>query len=234
MAVSTRPSTEGPPRLLRFDLVERIAHWSTATLVGVLVATGAILYIPALSEAVSRRLLVQNIHSLCGLALFVPLIVSLAGPWGRSLRRDLHRVGRLSYGEWRWLRSLGRAQVRLGKFNPGQKLNTVFVGSGLVVLLLSGVVLRFPGPFALSWRSGSTFVHDWFALGIVVLVTGHIVFALSHPAAMRAMVRGFVTRGWASTHAPRWVEELDDEGVAAAAAHPPLGGAGRPAPEGER
>jgi formate dehydrogenase subunit gamma len=214
MAATTPPSTKSAPlgRLVRFDGAERFVHWSTALLVGALFATGAILYIPSLSETVGRRLLIANIHTYCGIALFVPLLVALAGPWGAGLRRDLQRAGRLSYPEWRWLRRLGQVEVRLGKFNPGQKLNTVLLGSGLTVLLASGLVLRFPGPFSLNWRSGATFVHDWFALGIVILVAGHVTFALSHPEALRAMVRGWVTRSWARTHAPRWLaEEVGEE-----------------------
>ena len=28
----------------------------------------------------------------------------------------------------------------------------------------------------LSWRSGATFLHDWFSLGLGLLVVGHVMF----------------------------------------------------------
>ena len=73
------PSAESvaPRRLLRFDRVERAAHWATAVLVLVLIATGTILYIPALSIAVGRRLLIEDIHVYSGIAVFVPVVLSL-------------------------------------------------------------------------------------------------------------------------------------------------------------
>lgn len=195
----------------RFDGVERAAHWATAALVLVLVVTGVILYVPALSLAVGRRLLIEDLHVFAGVAVFVPLGCALAGPWGRALRADLSSMGRLSTAERAWLRSLGRrGRAGVGKFNPGQKLNTVTVGGLLTVLLGTGVILRWGNALAVSWRTGATFVHDWFALAAVVLVTGHIVFALSHPAALRAMVTGRVTAAWRARHAPAWLPTEPD------------------------
>jgi formate dehydrogenase subunit gamma len=64
-------------------------------------------------------------------------------------------------------------------------------------------------PFPLDWRTGATFVHDWFALGIWIAVVGHIVFALRDGDALEAMmVNGTVPASWARTKAPLWYEEL--------------------------
>ena len=76
---------ERPGRLARFDRTERAVHWATAVLVLTLVATGAVLYIPSLSVAVGRRLLVEDIHIYTGLALFVPILVAVVGRWGANL-----------------------------------------------------------------------------------------------------------------------------------------------------
>ena len=199
-----------PGRLLRFDRAERFAHWLTALLVGVLVVTGAILYVPAFSVAVGRRLLVEDIHVYTGVAVFVPLALSVAGPWGRRLRRDLAGMNRFSHLELVWLRTLGRAgREQIAKFNPGQKLNTFATAGLLTVLLVTGLILRWGNFVAVSWRTGATFVHDWAAVLIAVLVTGHVVFAVTHPAALRSMVTGWVPARWARRHAPAWLAELD-------------------------
>ena len=196
-------STES--QVLRFDRVERAAHWLTALLVLILVATGLILYVPALSLDVGRRLLIEDLHVYCGVAVFVPLLASVAGPWGRRLRRDLAAMNRFTRAEGQWLRSFGgRGRSAIGKFNPGQKLNAAAVGASLTVLLVTGLILRWGNFVAVSWRTGATFVHDWFALAIALLITGHVLFALAHPAALRSMITGTVPRSWLARHAPAW------------------------------
>ncbi len=199
----------GSRRLIRFDRVERAAHWSTATLFAILMATALPLYFVQVESLVGRRALVAEIHTWAGVALPVPLIVSLCGPWGSRLRRDIRRVNLWTSGELAWLRSVGRRSLpRPDKFNPGQKLNAIFTGGAIVVMLATGSILKWYRFFPLDWRTGATFVHDVLALGIFLVVTGHIAFALTHPGALRSMIRGWVTEAWALRHAPGW---LDDE-----------------------
>jgi formate dehydrogenase subunit gamma len=213
--------------LLRFDRVERTAHWANAVLFFVLIGTGAILYIGQLSVLVGRRVLIVDIHVYSGLALPVPVLVSLAGSWGKGLREDLSRFNRWTADDVRWLRmavkarpvrEAGRDQLALGKFNSGQKLNAVFVGAVIVVMLATGVVMHWFSPWPLSWRTGATFVHEWLALAVLVVVSGHILYALRDPAALRSMVKGTISRRWALRNAPAWVDELDAQALAAKSA----------------
>ena len=78
----------------RLDRVERVAHWSTAALFGVLMLTGAALYAGPVSTLIGQRYLVRTIHGTAGLILPLPLLVGLVGRWGRSLRRDVRGLGR--------------------------------------------------------------------------------------------------------------------------------------------
>jgi formate dehydrogenase subunit gamma len=213
--LSTDPGPEGTPprggnvvrsqRLPRFDRTERAVHWTTALLVLTLATTGAILYIPSLSVAVGRRLLVEDTHIYVGLALFAPILVAVVGRWGANLRSDLAEMGGFTGNEVAWLKSLGRrGKKSIGKFNPGQKLNTNAIGGLLVVLFATGLVLRWGNFLPVSVRTGATFVHDVFAVVLVVVVIGHIGFALTHPQALRSMVTGWVSERWARRHAPAW------------------------------
>ena len=196
--------------MLRFDATERAVHWLTAALFAVLTATALALYFPSIALLVGRRELIARIHLWAGLALPVPLVVALAGPWGAGLRRDLRRIDLWTGDELRWLRSLGRNAPRVvDKFNPGQKLNAIFVGSAAVVLLASGAVLQWFGLFPLGWRTGATFVHDVVALLAVVVVRGHVGVAVTHRDALRAMIRGWVTVPWARRHASGWLHEME-------------------------
>ena len=199
---------EARPRLLRFDHAERATHWATATLFFILMATALPLYFVQVESLVGRRALIAEIHTWAGVALPVPLIVSLLGPWGSRLRRDIRRVNLWTAGELRWLRSLGRERIDApDKFNPGQKLNALFTGGAIVVMLATGSILKWYRFFPLDWRTGATFVHDVLALSVFLVVTGHIAFALTHPGALRSMFTGWVTEPWAERHASGWLDE---------------------------
>jgi formate dehydrogenase subunit gamma len=197
-------------RVVRFDRVERWLHWSNAALFLVLLATGMTLYIGPLSAAVGRRVLVKDIHVISGLVLPLPLLAAYAGPWRRGLQRDVRRFARWSLDDRRWLLSLGRrARSRLGKFNAGQKINAIFVAGSIPIMLVTGGIMRWFEPFPLSWRTGATFVHDWIAVLLLIVVVGHIGKALASPVALRAMVRGTMSRTHVDRHHPRWSAELD-------------------------
>jgi len=208
--------------LARFDRVERAVHWTNAGLFAVLVLTGAALYLTPLIALVGRRELVERIHLYAGIALPVPLILALSGSWGQALRRDIRRFNRWSQADRRWLRvmfqeqprrSRSRAQLRTGKFNAGQKLNAAFTAGGGLVMLASGLLLRWYRPFPLDWRAGATFVHNWLALAFVVVITGHVLMALADRDALKAMLFGRISRSWARRHAPAWLDELDEQAV---------------------
>jgi len=202
--VETTARSEAP--LLRFGRVERRLHWVNATLFFVLMLTGAILYIGPLSALVGRRELIRTIHVWSGIALPVPLLIAVIGRHGAALRRDLGELNRFAPGESRWFRARTRPSVRLGKFNPGQKLNAVFIGAAGLVQLATGSIMKWFSLFPIDWRTGATFVHDWFALGIWVAVIGHVMFAFKDPVALGGMMRGYVSATWARHERPRWYE----------------------------
>jgi formate dehydrogenase subunit gamma len=199
-------------RILRFDRVQRAAHWMNAALFGVLMVTAVELYYGSFFGLVWPRHVIEMIHLWTGLALPIPIIVSLLGPWGRGMRRDLKRVNFWTRDEIRWMRSLGRTSLKADKFNPGQKLNTIFIGAAILVMLVTGSMLQWFRFYSPSIRTGATFVHDAFALAIFIVVFGHIFMALTHRDSLRAMFKGWVTEGWAARFAPRWLKELEPDG----------------------
>ena len=153
-AVTTLRSERTGERLARFDGVERALHWVNAALFFVVLFTAGALYVGPLSTIV-------------GLLLPVPFILARIGPWSRCLRRDIRALNRWDGDDRRWFRSLGRDRgVRLGKFNPGQKLNAAFVAGAVPVMLATGSIMKWFGPFSDSWRTGATFVHDWIAIAL--------------------------------------------------------------------
>jgi formate dehydrogenase subunit gamma len=206
--------------LVRFDRVERTVHWVNATLFLTLILTGAALYFTPLIALVGRRRLIEQVHLYVGLSLPLPLLLGLAGSWGKGLRRDVSRINGWTEADMQWLRGLveppsrRRRSVprpRLGKFNAGQKLNGAFVVGAGLVMLGTGALLHWYDPFPLSWRAGATFVHNWLAVAIVIMIAGHISLALADREALRAMLFGRVSRAWAARHAPAWLDESPEQ-----------------------
>ena len=192
----------------RFDRVERYAHWCTATLMLILLFTGFAMYVGPLSLLVGRRLLMRTIHLYAGVLLPIPIIVAICLRAGAQLRVDLGRLNRWTRDDRAWWSKRKRATAQLGKFNPGQKLNATFIGASIVVMLMSGSILEWYKPFSDSWRQGATFVHDWFALGLLVAIIGHITLALRDPDALNGMTHGTVSAGWARRNRPVWYDEM--------------------------
>jgi formate dehydrogenase subunit gamma len=196
-------------RLARFDLGERVLHWLNAVLMLTLLATGSALYIPPISELVGQRQVVLAIHVYAGILIPFPLLLTAVGRrWGAGFRADARRLNRWTADDKRWLRTRGRdPRVRNGKFNAGQKLNAAFTVGTILVMLVTGLIMRFPNEWPLSWRTGATFVHDWVYLAAAIAVAGHILYALNDSESLRSMWSGSISGSWARRHAPRWYEE---------------------------
>ncbi|HEX8770540.1 MAG TPA: cytochrome b/b6 domain-containing protein, partial [Acidimicrobiales bacterium] len=101
--------------------------------------------------------------------------------------------------------------VRLAKFNPGQKLNAAFVAGAIGVALATGSIMEWFSVFPVDWRTGATFIHDWTAIAIFMVVVGHIWMACSDADALRAIVRGWVPAAWARARRPKWYEAMTQD-----------------------
>lgn len=204
------PDRPDPRRMLhRFTRGERWVHWVLAAQMGILIATAAVLYFAPLEQLIGRRHLVEQIHVYTGYTLPLPLLVG----WARSaaLRLDTRRMNRFTSLDWAWLRSKQRrsGKIPVGKFNAGQKLNGSFTVGAVLVMLGTGVIMHFTRLWPLTWRTGATFVHDWLALGIGLVVIGHLWFAAKDPHARVGMRTGKVPVGWARREHSAWAAEQE-------------------------
>jgi len=191
----------------RFGLSSRWVHGLTATSMIICILTAAILYNGSIAVLVGHRYVVEQIHVLSGFALPVPLVVGIVS---RSYRDDARRLNRFAPRDWAWLRSRTRRDgtIEVGKFNAGQKLNASLSAGSIGVLLVSGCVMYFARLTPLAWRSGATFVHDWFALAVGLLVVGHLVMAAKDPDAMTGIRTGRVPLRWARREHAAWAREV--------------------------
>ena len=178
----------------------------TGLLMGLCVVTAACLYVPEFAELVGRRELVVRVHEWSGLLLPVPVLVGLAS---RAFRKDLRLLNRFGGHDRVWLRAALRRDARpssrpAGKFNAGQKVYAGWIAGAVLVMLGTGLLMWFTHLAPLVWRTSATFVHDWLALTIGIVLAGHIGMALARPEARRGLRTGSVSREWAEREHPHW------------------------------
>ncbi|MFG2432514.1 cytochrome b/b6 domain-containing protein [Streptomyces sp. NPDC048590] len=215
--MSPLPDTEQPTpdrhedRIRRFTRAEHWIHRTTAALLGTAIATAAFLYLPPLSELVGRRPLLVFLHKWSGILTPLPVLAGLAS---RAFRADLTRLNRFTEHDRGWIRAtLRRQDPPAGKFNAGQKLYAAGTAGAVLVMIGTGVVKWFTELTSLTVRIGATFVHDWLALLLGILVLGHIRMAYKDPEAREGLRTGLVTRPWARHHHALWeAEQTDTQG----------------------
>nr|WP_281279361.1 cytochrome b/b6 domain-containing protein [Streptomyces armeniacus] len=213
---------------MRFTLGERWVHHSTALLMGVCVFTAACLYLPQLAQLVGRRALMVTLHEWSGLLLPAPFLLGLAS---RAFRADLRRLNRFGPHDRDWLtaalrrRRYGRES---GKFNAGQKVWAAWIAGAVLVMTATGLMMWFTDLAPLVWRTAATFVHDWLALAIGVVLIGHVLMAAGDPEARRGMRTGRVAPDWARREHPLWRPPAEADADADADADAGAGADARP------
>lgn len=200
-------SSDAPAQLPRFTAAERWVHRTLGLLMGVLIITGAIMFFPDLSGLVGNRQIVTTLHDIAGWLVPVPLLLALLS---RAFRNDAGRLNRFTPADWQWLRSRDRrsGRIAVGKFNAGQKLNAALTLGAVIVMFGTGMVMFWSSLFGDAIRTGSTFVHDWVALALTLLVLGHISMAFNDATARAGMRTGSVPEPWAMREHRAWAEEM--------------------------
>lgn len=210
--------------VLRFTAGSRTVHWVHAAPFLFLLLSGLSLFIPPLKAVhIDGYRLVPLLHVLVGIAFTVsPLPVYLTLQDRARVGDDLRRLFRLDQTDAPWARyavgALLGARVRpplVGKFNFGQKLNTLFTVLVTGGLMLTGAVL------AVNFFSKAVFsarfvervfpLHDLFMLIALPVVVAHIYLGGLHPStreSLRGITRGRVRLSWARAHHLLWVDEV--------------------------
>jgi formate dehydrogenase subunit gamma len=180
-------------RIVRWNRTERAVHWVHAAAFCVLLGSGLCLYLPSLSELVSRRPLLKHIHLYTALAWAIALVLLFAFGNRRSLLRTVRELDRLDPD---------------GRMNRGQQLNTIATAAFAILFSVTGFLLWY-GERDTRFRFASTvLVHDWLMYISLVLFLGHLYFALILPStrhSLTGMTRGWVREDWAARRHPGWV-----------------------------
>ena len=198
-----------PRRLVhRFGRTERALHWVHATAFFLLLGSGLVLYVPALSEAVARRQTVKAVHLYTAIAWAVLIVALVVFGDRRALRRTARELDVFDRDDRLWLRGKRRPQ---GRFNAGQKLNAALTAAFALLFAVSGTLLWL-GERDTRFRFASTvMLHDGLMYVSLFLLVGHLYLALIHPTtrqALRGITLGTVDARWAERHHAKWAAEL--------------------------
>jgi formate dehydrogenase subunit gamma len=199
-----------PGYVRRFSAGERCLHWLLAGTFLTMLASGLVLYLPALTTFAAQRVLWKSVHLgaaiafWAGLALLLPLNL-------RTFRASAGEIDRFDDDDRRWLvwslRGRGPEPPQ-GRFNAGQKLNAAVVAGLLVVFTASGLLMYLQETdAAVRGRTSAILVHDIATWIAVPLVAGHLFLVLLNPStrhSLRGMVLGSVRRDWARRHHSKW------------------------------
>jgi formate dehydrogenase subunit gamma len=197
----------------RFSRAERAVHWLLASTFLVMMATGAILYLPAFAQLAADRMLWKTLHVGAAVVFWAGLVVLVAAS-PRHLARTASELDRFDDDDRDWLRWAARRrgpEPPAGRFNAGQKLNAAIVAGLLVVFTASGgLILLQETNHRFRGVTSAILVHDWATWVAVPLVAGHLYLAtinLSTRHSLRGMTLGSVRRDWARRHHPKWEAE---------------------------
>jgi len=191
----------------RFSRTERALHWSHAAGFLVMLATGLILYLPVLSELITRRRLVKDVHLLAAVAWMIALALVILVGNRRRLAEAWREVETIDRDDRRWLRGANAPQ---GRFNAGQKVNTILTVAFAILFAVSGALLWIGEHDHRFILDGTGTVHDTLTLVSLVLVVGHLYLAVIHPStrhALRGITTGEVREDWARKHHRKWVDD---------------------------
>jgi formate dehydrogenase subunit gamma len=190
---TTRPR---PRRIVRWTRTERAVHWVHATAFLILLGSGLCLYLPSLSEIVSRRPLLKHIHLYTALAWAIALVLIFLVGNRSALRRTAREVDRLGVES---------------RMNLGQKLNVIVTAAFAILFAVSGFDLWYGERDTRFRFSNALLIHDWLMYFSFFIFLGHLYFAVILPStrhSLSGITRGWVREDWAERHHPAWVEEV--------------------------
>ncbi len=201
-------------KILRFNAIERFAHWLLASTFIVLALTGLNLILgrsvllPIVGEGAFGTLTAWGKVAHNYLAWpFMAALVLVFVLW------VVHNIpGRV---DWEWIRQGGGLFSKgvhppARKFNAGQKLIFWSVIIGGALMSWTGIMLLFPGEVgtAADWQFYQV-IHAVVAAVMSALILAHIyIGSIGMEGAFDAMGSGEVDENWAKEHHSLWVEEV--------------------------
>lgn len=208
-------------KIQRFSVTERWAHWVHVASFFVLLCTGLAVLSPQLSFLAMPFGGMQTarvIHRAAGIIFaFLSLGVLLFGD-RRALRRWLGDITMWDKDDAAFLKIFPReffgghpVLPEQGRFNSGEKVNSLLTLTGGTVLTVTGFIMWFAHNMPAGLVQWCYPLHDAAALALTAAVIGHMYLSFVHPGskeALSGMLNGMVSRAFARSHHAKWYREV--------------------------
>ncbi len=211
-------------KILRFNAIERFAHWTLAStfiilaLTGLNIIIGKSVILPIIGEMAFGTLSAWGkiAHNFLAWPFMVSLVMVLV-LW------LIHNIP--NSVDMQWIKQ-GGGILKKGvhppakKFNAGQKMIFWSVIIGGAALSVTGYMLLFPvqAGTPADWQFYQT-IHALVAAALSAIIIAHIyIGSVGMEGAFDAMGSGEVDENWAKEHHSLWVEEV--KGTSPGRAHP--------------
>jgi formate dehydrogenase subunit gamma len=201
-----------PVTVSRYTGPDRINHWITAASLVLLAVSGLALFHPSLfflTELFGGGQNTRAIHPWIGVALFV----SFCGLFFRFWRANLWRSE-----DTAWMRHLpdvaANREDRLpevGRYNAGQKVVFWAMSVLIIVLIASGLIIwnRYFADYTTpEAKRVAVLIHSAAAVTAICVWIVHVYAAIWLRGTFPAMIKGFVSGGWAWKHHRKWLRAL--------------------------
>jgi formate dehydrogenase subunit gamma len=197
----------------RFSGAERTTHWVFAVAFLLLLLSGLGLWLPPGSNPVlDHRDLVRTVHLDSALVLIGTVIAAMGrGGAISALWQDVQWFDR---DDWRWLRRIvvpkplrRHPLPPQGRFNAGQKLNSVATGAATVGFVVTGTLMWQGEHLPTSLSEAADTWHLWLMVLVIPLIAGHLVLSMLLPStrpALRGILFGSVRADFAARRHARW------------------------------
>ncbi|WP_083765879.1 formate dehydrogenase subunit gamma [Symbiobacterium thermophilum] len=210
-------------KVYRFGLASRLAHWNHALTFLLLLFTGLGLVvrgISGLAGAETLRLFGQ-LHRLAAIPFTVLTIPILLIGARRATARWLREVFRFDRDDLRFFPAFVREFFGLkaesppqGKFNAGEKVNSILQIVGWPTMAVTGWMLVYKTSFPPALMQWVILIHSGMAMLLGCAVLGHIYLATLMPGfreGLSGMLSGWVPAKWAKDHYRKWYREITGE-----------------------
>ena len=193
----------------RFSFAERAAHWMAAISFLYAALTGLSLWsehLYWLAAVFGGGETVRWGHPWGGV-LFALVLGVMFVNWAKQMRLDAADREWLANSH-KYATNEEEGLPEPGRFNGGQKMLFWVQAVCALLLFASGFVLWRVIEMPRALHLAAVLIHPATAIVAIAGIIVHIYMGLAAvPGALRGMVRGDVTRGWAAAHHPKWLRE---------------------------
>lgn len=191
-------------KILRFDLSSRVLHWSHALFFLWLLLTGIHLFLTP--KSLLGNPLIKMVHLYASIPfILIPAMSYILG--SMSMRKDIEELMSLKSDEIKWFFGFPKNTQINSKFNPGQKANFIVTLFIIIGLSISGSIVWMKSMFSVGFVELNFMVHDFLAELSIILISGHILFALYHSESIRGIIYGIVDEEWAKKHYQYYIKK---------------------------